>query len=85
MNINGTTYPSIGRIHRSLRPDGKYQLTIYPTHGTLLPVIVHDKREDVQMVEVVVTAAELERIRSVAPHLLVEPAPAKERTVKAQA
>jgi hypothetical protein len=80
MNINNATYPNIGLIKVKPRPDGKYLLELHPTLGSLLPVIVHDKREDAHIVEVVVSAAELERIRSVAPHLLAQPVKAESST-----
>jgi hypothetical protein len=81
MIINNVDYPLIGMIRvKERRPDGKVMLTIYPPDGSLLPVIVHEKREDVHMVELAVTPAELSRIRRVAPHLLARPAPAKEPT-----
>ncbi|MGX7952830.1 hypothetical protein ACWPM1_09720 [Tsuneonella sp. HG249] len=67
MIINGTDYPSIGHMRAKALPDGEWQLEIYPpTQG---PLMGH---EPATMAEVTVSAAELERIDRVAPHLVTD-------------
>jgi hypothetical protein len=71
MNINGTTYPSIGFIRAKPIPDraDRWQLSIYPPADTGL-LDIGEQEQAASWVEVEVDSASVERIARCAPHLI---------------
>jgi hypothetical protein len=66
MNINGTTYPSIGFIRAKPLAAQRWLLSIYPPADTG-PLAGTDGASHA---EIVVDSASVERIARVAPHLI---------------